>query len=94
MNRSRVFRINRKAAGPSCRVTVRKTKCGTSLATTMKLLNPANYPSLPCPRPIELPLKPAFFHVRRHKELHKEFILNVGKQAKTVGSMENMETHK
>jgi len=34
---------------------------------------------------------PAIF---RHKELHKEFMENVEKQAKTVGRMENIEIHK
>jgi hypothetical protein len=32
--------------------------------------------------------------LRRHKEWHKELPENVEKQAKTVGSMENMEIHK
>jgi len=37
---------------------------------------------------------PRVFTLRRHKELHKEFMENVEKQAKTVGSMENVEIHK
>ena len=39
-------------------------------------------------------MKSRVFPDRKHKELHKEFMENVGKQAKTVGSTENIETHK